>query len=112
MSSKAWGNTYILPSKSDLQFDFRREAYTASAQVANLTSRYIKEHVFAAFEVVSDYEYHPITQESQKQVLQGMKTRPPAGEILPLTNNVEINLPLLTACNVIIDENGEKTKRI
>jgi hypothetical protein len=78
--------------------------------VANLTSRYLKEHVFAAFEVVSDYEYHPITQESQGRVLQRMKTRPPAREILPLTNNVEINLPLLTVCNVIIDENGVISK--
>ncbi len=89
MTSKAWGNNYILPSKSNLEFDFKREAYTASAQVANLTSRYIKEHVFATFatsEVVSDYEYHPITQESQKLALQRIKTQPPAREVFPSTN--------------------------
>jgi hypothetical protein len=89
MSSKAWGDTYILSSKSNLEFDFKREAYTASAQVANLTSRYIKEHVFATFatfEVVSDYEYHPIRQESQKLALQRIKTQPPAREVLPSTN--------------------------
>jgi hypothetical protein len=34
-----------------------------------------------------------------------MKTQSPAREILPLTNNVEINS--LTVCNIIIEENGE-----
>ncbi len=108
ISSRSWGNTYVLPSKSNLEFYSKKEAYTASAQVANLTDRYIKEHVFATFEVVSDYEYHPIMQESQKRVLQRRKTQPPAREVLPLTNNVEINL--LTVCSTIIDENGEISK--
>ncbi len=86
------GKHLHLPLKSDLEIDDTVEAFTASTQVANLTSRYIKEHVFAVFTVVSDYEYHPITQESQKQVLQRMKTQSPAREILPLTNNFEIKL--------------------
>ncbi len=72
ISSRAWGNTYVLPSKSDLEFDSKREVYTASTQGANLTSGYIKEHIFATFEMVSDYEYHPVMQESQKRVLQRM----------------------------------------
>ncbi len=58
--------------------------------------------------MVSDYEYHPITRESQRRVLQCMKTQPPARETLPLTNNVEINL--LTVSSVIIDENGDISK--
>jgi hypothetical protein len=39
-----------------------------------------------------------------------MKTQPPAREILPLTNTVEIYLPLPADCNAIIDENGEVSK--
>jgi hypothetical protein len=40
-----------------------------------------------------------------------MKTQPPAREILPLTNTVEIYLPLPADCNAIIDENGEVSKK-
>jgi hypothetical protein len=36
ISSRAWGNIYVMPSKSDLEFDSQVEAFTASAQVANL----------------------------------------------------------------------------
>jgi hypothetical protein len=41
IGSRSWGNVYVLPSKSDLEFNFKLEAYTALAQVANLTSRYL-----------------------------------------------------------------------
>jgi hypothetical protein len=110
ISLTSWESIFAIPFKSGLKFVNGEDAYTVSAQGANLTSRYIKEHVFVTLEVVSDYEYHPITQGSQKRVLQCIKTQPPAREILPLTNNVEINLPLLTVRNTIIDENGEISK--
>ncbi|RPH78923.1 MAG: hypothetical protein EHM77_06455, partial [Planctomycetaceae bacterium] len=110
ISSRLWGNIYVLPSKSDLEFNPNLDAYTATAQIANLTNKFLTEVVFAEFEVVTNYEYHPITKENQDRVLRRMKTQPPAREILPSSNNVEIHLPVISVCNVIIDEEGEISK--
>ena len=74
----------FLPSKTDLTFDKNNDCYVGMACVCNLTNKTLEGKMVGRFEIINSENFltYPIQEESKLNLLNLMKEKPPAREIL------------------------------
>jgi hypothetical protein len=97
----------IIPSKSDLNYDYTQECYCASAEIVNVSNNHLVGDHEARIEVLSAYDIYPIDKEHKQQLLRMMSNYPPAREIIPSKHNLNGNFPIPVISRVDIKDDDE-----
>jgi hypothetical protein len=97
----------IVPSKSDLNHDYTRECYCATAEIVNVSNNHLVGEHEARIEVLSAYDIYPIDKEHKPHLLRMMTNYPPAREILPSKHNLNGSFPIPVISRVDIKADDE-----
>ena len=104
ITSHLYDQVHILPSRSDLHFDEKRNCYTAYAALINTKRQPSSGIVTGRFEILEDHlavAIHPGTKQQLKRLC---KKYPIAQEILPTESSWEPDLPLIQVNQVTLNE--------
>jgi len=100
ITSQQWGQINIIPSKSDLEFDYSKDCYLASGRIANLTNKHIKGTVTGKIELVNTFKAIPLTTQHRIRLKHALKNNPVGREVLPIDCYNHINIPIVTVNNI------------
>ena len=95
----------ILPTRVEIDFDHKKDCYTAEALISNLTSGHVKGHVWGHFEIVTGKTSIPISADEKGKLKRILKEHPFGREVLCTSAKEDINLPLLTISKVSFKQN-------
>jgi len=100
LESDTWQNVHVMASKSGLEFDQKLDGYVATACVTNLTGKHVRGIIKARVEQVNQYKSIPILDKNRELLRKTFKKHPLRRRILPSDVNNEISVPLITVCNL------------
>ncbi len=74
ITAHLWQEVQILPSRSDLEFDYKEDCYTALGCIANLTNSRIKGLIWGKFEVIKDKQVIPLNEDNFWRIIVPIKS--------------------------------------
>ena len=95
----------IFPTRVGIEFDYKKDCYTAEALVSNLTSQHIKGHVWGHFEIITNKSSIPINHEDTGNLKRILKEHPFGREVLCSNLKEEPTFPFLTISKVSFKQN-------
>jgi hypothetical protein len=98
---------YIVPSRSELNFDPALGAYTATVCVMNISTELVSDFLVGKWEIVNKSTAVQIDSEDLPKMLQMVNRHPLGREILPSKNNSKINTPIMSI-NLLNTESSQK----
>ena len=58
----------VISSKTDLEFDSDKSCYIGKGCIINITNKMLEGQVSVPFEIVDDYDCHPIIEKNKKKI--------------------------------------------
>jgi dUTPase len=95
-----WQYAHILPSKSDIEFDYEKDCYLAKGAVSNLTNKEISGSLTVGWEIIEDFTQTPFIERNRKRLLSLLMEKNPVRQIIPEISNIDISIPRITVNNV------------
>jgi hypothetical protein len=107
ISSSCIDTVMIIPSRTELDFDYKLCAYTGTARVVNTTNAAININVCAKFDIISSFSTIAIAENSVNEIKTALITHPVGREILLNSNDSEprVFVPSINLLNASPGEN-------
>ena len=104
VSASQLGSVAVVPSRTELIFDSRVNAYTGTARVINLTNRKVEDLITCKMELINNYQSIEFSQSNRAVLCQALYHNPLGREVLPESLESCYGSRLLTVNSLSIDE--------
>ncbi len=90
-----WSTVSIVPSRSSLEYTPKIHAYTAIAQVVNLSNQTIQTNIRGKFELINTFKTIKINEKNKRFLAKALREHPIGREVLDTepTANIKIMVP-------------------
>jgi len=97
ITSMTWDSINIIPSKSELEFDYEKDCYVATGLVANISREYMAYQIRGKFELVNNYKTVHLNSENKYDLKTAIRDYPMGREVLFLKGNFEkVSIPVVS----------------
>jgi Reverse transcriptase (RNA-dependent DNA polymerase)/RNase H-like domain found in reverse transcriptase/Integrase zinc binding domain len=86
----------ILPSKTDITFDYEKNCFVGRGCVVNLTNNIMEGEITGKFEILGSYNQYDIREDTRSALRIIMKKNPPVREIYPSKKDLKFQIPIPT----------------